>query len=55
MLKSNQEKHKEWNERQVYVENKDESTDNISNLTPEVWCSWVETQRVFQKERKDVM
>ena len=36
MLKSNQEKHKEWNESQVYVENKDEATDNISNRTLEV-------------------
>ena len=36
MLKSNQEKHKEWNESQVYVENKDEAMVNINNRTPEV-------------------
>ena len=36
MLKSNQEKQKEWNESQVYVENKDEATNNISNQTPEI-------------------
>ena len=36
MLKSNKEKYKEWNESQVYVENKDEATNNISNRTPEV-------------------
>ena len=36
VLKSNQEKHKEWNKSQVYVENKNEITDNISNRTLEV-------------------
>ena len=36
MLKSNQEKYKKWNKSQVYVENKDETMDNISNRTPEV-------------------
>ena len=36
MLKSNQEKHKKWNESQVYVENKDEAMVNINNRTPEV-------------------
>ena len=35
VLKSNQEKYKEWNKSQVYVENKDETTDNINNQTPE--------------------
>ena len=32
MLKSNQEKHKEWNESQVYVENKDEAMDKEENI-----------------------
>ena len=55
VLKSNQEKHKELKESQVYVENKDEAMDNISNRTPKVQCSWMETQRVCQKEMRDVV
>lgn len=31
VLKSNQERHKEWNENQVYVENKDEAMDKQPN------------------------